>query len=259
MSTYVVSDLHGQYGVFMKGIEEIGLEPDDFLYVIGDAIDRGNDGIRILQEIINRPNMDLILGNHELLMLNSVNPEGKPLCDGGDADLWLDWNGGYTTFAQYRQELSDDERKYLLRWLRKRLLIKPLRIQGWDYVLCHTYYIKEHELKPLSDIPPLDADDIVWCSMFRNDPETRCENIYAEYPGKLFITGHVPVQRIVPEYQKKNVLPHLYRQGNLINIDGGLAYGHTGLADAAIFLRLDDMTEFVVELSHEGFEDQAEI
>lgn len=241
MSTYAVSDLHGQYGVFMKGIEEIGLKPDDFLYVIGDAIDRGPDGIRILQEIMNRPNMDLILGNHELLMLHSVNPDGEPLCDGRDSDLWLDWNGGHTTFKQYQDELTDSGRKWLFNWLRGRTLIKPLRIQGWDYVLCHSYYIKQHESKKLSDIPPVDADDIVWCSMFRNDPDTRCENIYAEYPGKLFITGHVPVQRIVPEYQKKGVLPHYYRQGNLINIDGGLAFGHIGVADAAIFLRLDDM------------------
>ncbi len=259
MSTYAVADLHGQYEVFMQGIEKINLKPEDFLYVIGDAIDRGFDGIRILQEIKNSPNMDLVLGNHELLMLDSVNPDGKAICDGADPILWLDWNGGAVTFDQYRDELSVDERKDLLGWLRGRPLIKLVSAGGRDYVLCHSYYMEGHEDKPLSDVPPDAAWDIVWRSMFRDDPDTWCGDIYAEYPDKLFITGHVPVHRIVREYQNKYALPHPYQHGNLINIDGGLAYGHMGIRNAAIFLRLEDMKEFTAELSHEGFEDLAEI
>ena len=46
------------------------------LYVIGDAIDRGPDGIKILEYIKKHENMDLILGNHEFLMLNSVPIDG---------------------------------------------------------------------------------------------------------------------------------------------------------------------------------------
>ena len=42
MATYVVSDLHGQYKLFKKGLKEIGFSEDDMLYVIGDVIDRGS-------------------------------------------------------------------------------------------------------------------------------------------------------------------------------------------------------------------------
>ena len=49
MATYAVGDLHGQYDTFAAGLEKIGFQDSDQLYVIGDAIDRGDDGIKILQ------------------------------------------------------------------------------------------------------------------------------------------------------------------------------------------------------------------
>ncbi len=127
MSTYVVSDLHGQYDTFKRGLKEIKFSPSDFLYVIGDAIDRGPDGIRILRKIKRRKNMDLVLGNHEFMMLNSINLDGKPICDGRDSYLWLDYNGGNTTFAEYKK-LSVSDRKELLFWLNNRELIKDVSI-----------------------------------------------------------------------------------------------------------------------------------
>ena len=70
MAIYAISDLHGQYGIFEKLLEVIDFSDDDYMYVLGDAIDRGPDGIRILQRIMSSPNMDLLIGNHEFLMLN---------------------------------------------------------------------------------------------------------------------------------------------------------------------------------------------
>lgn len=59
MAVYVVSDLHGQFEVFMDGLEKIAFRDNDELYVIGDAIERGTDGIRILQYIKEHKNMDM--------------------------------------------------------------------------------------------------------------------------------------------------------------------------------------------------------
>ena len=39
------------------------------LYVIGDAIDRGPEGVKILEYIKLHNNMELIIGNHEFMML----------------------------------------------------------------------------------------------------------------------------------------------------------------------------------------------
>ena len=77
MAIYAVSDLHGQYDVFMEGLKKIGFCDSDQLYVIGDAIDRGDDGIKILQYIQVHKNIELLIGNHEFLMLNSIDPNGE--------------------------------------------------------------------------------------------------------------------------------------------------------------------------------------
>lgn len=45
---YVLSDIHGNRQRFDSIMEQIALQPEDTLYVLGDVIDRYPDGIRIL-------------------------------------------------------------------------------------------------------------------------------------------------------------------------------------------------------------------
>lgn len=67
---YVTSDLHGFSLDKFKGyLEQVSFSDDDFLYVLGDVIDRGPDGIRILKWLMSKSNAQLILGNHEAMML----------------------------------------------------------------------------------------------------------------------------------------------------------------------------------------------
>ncbi|MBQ7562491.1 MAG: metallophosphoesterase [Lachnospiraceae bacterium] len=255
MSTYVVSDLHGEYGILERGLKEINFSSSDHLYCIGDAIDRGHEGIQILQEIKSRKNMELLLGNHEQMMLSSVDPNGKPECNGEDSELWLNWNGGKATFGKYRALSDDKDRKELLFWLNRRELIKTLEVSSADgrqkYTLCHSYYIPEYDALPYFKIPKKSSWDIVWRSIFRDDYETMAADVYSEHTDRLFVTGHVPVQRIMYEndkdYDPKETIPQAYHWKNLINIDGGLAFQHNGIRNGAIFFRLEDQAEFFVE------------
>lgn len=261
MATYVVSDLHGHYDVFDKGLKQIDFSDKDMLYVIGDAIDRGNDGIQILQEIMRRDNMDILIGNHEFMMLNAVNPEGDPKCDGSDAYLWLEANGGDRTFSKYKK-LAPQDRKGLLSWLNSRKLSVTIIVDTIEgkkqYTLTHSYYNPDYEEAELRDVPYGEAWKIVWYSIYRQD--TPCRSIYEKYADRLFITGHVPVQRIEGSiFAYKNRLPEPYHNKNLINIDGGLSYGHYGIANAAIFMRLEDMEYFVIPLDHTGNEQYVRI
>ena len=48
--TYVCSDIHGMYGSYCDAIKKI--KDNDRLYILGDVIDRGAYGIKILQDII---------------------------------------------------------------------------------------------------------------------------------------------------------------------------------------------------------------
>ena len=60
---YVIGDLHGMYGTYMDAINSINEE--DTLYILGDVIDGGQHGIKILQDIMKRPNIKLFIGDHE--------------------------------------------------------------------------------------------------------------------------------------------------------------------------------------------------
>ena len=50
MSVYAMSDLHGCYERYIKMLDEINLCDDDTLYILGDVVDRGDGGIKILQD-----------------------------------------------------------------------------------------------------------------------------------------------------------------------------------------------------------------
>lgn len=63
---YVCSDIHGRYDKWCALLAALDLKPTDTLYVLGDVIDRGPDGIKVLQDMAQRLNVIPILGNHEL-------------------------------------------------------------------------------------------------------------------------------------------------------------------------------------------------
>ena len=247
MAVYAVSDIHGHYDLFLRGLVEISFTAQDYLWCLGDMIDKGPDGIRILQHIMKHDNMDLLIGNHEFMLLNSVDEHGKKVCNGKDAHLWLDVNGGWSTFYRYK-ELHAEERIGLLDWLKQRYVVRMVEIEGQTYCLTHSFYNHRCEDKCYCDMPYSDVWNITWSSIWREDPFTHALDIYSDYEY-TFICGHVPVQIARagedPE-EDSNVLKSL-RHDNLINIDGGCAIEKNGnIENGAIFLRLNDMREFVI-------------
>ena len=254
MATYAVSDIHGYYSLFIKGLEKIGFSDEDKLYVIGDAIDRGPDGIKLLCYIKDHENMDLILGNHEYMMLNSLDGEGNIGCTGPNKSLWLVYNGGKYTYDQYKS-LSFEERKDLLKWLNSRYVIKTLKAGEKKICLTHSYYIEECENKIYSDLNQEFVWSVVWKSMFRLEPELSVPDIYRYY-DYTFITGHVPVYKARPRWygedvvseEEANVLEPLELE-DFMNIDGGCAAGFwPSLNNGLIFVRLEDLKSFPVPM-----------
>lgn len=73
MSIYATVDLHGYpLEEFLKLLKKCGFSENDFLFVIGDVIDRNGDGgVGLLRWMMCQPNVELILGNHEKMMLDS--------------------------------------------------------------------------------------------------------------------------------------------------------------------------------------------
>ena len=143
MSSYVISDIHGQYETFQKMLELIDFKEEDKLYVLGDVIDRGPDGIKLLIQLFKMPNVELFLGNHELLMLDALQNEDdairKDRKDTDDIDLWLDpCNGGSVTFQAYK-ELTVAEKTAISNRLKSSLIAKVVRVGKHTYHLSHSY------------------------------------------------------------------------------------------------------------------------
>ena len=56
MATYVTSDIHGEYDLFIRLLEKIQLKDKDTLYVLGDVVDRGPHPIKTLLKLMEMPN-----------------------------------------------------------------------------------------------------------------------------------------------------------------------------------------------------------
>lgn len=72
MATYVISDIHGEYDMFMEMLEKIGLKEEDTLYILGDIFDRGPHPIKTLLKLMKMPNAVCLVGNHELMALENL-------------------------------------------------------------------------------------------------------------------------------------------------------------------------------------------
>lgn len=84
--TYVMSDIHGNSKRFDSVMEQIKLQLEDTLYILGDVIDRYSDGIRILRRIMKMPNVKMLLGNHEYMMLEALQ-EQKDILENAEGDV----------------------------------------------------------------------------------------------------------------------------------------------------------------------------
>ena len=71
---YVVSDIRGERKKFDVIMRKIKLKPEDRLYVIGDVIDRGKDGIKILLDLMKMNNAIVLLCDLEIMLLKLIKP-----------------------------------------------------------------------------------------------------------------------------------------------------------------------------------------
>lgn len=137
---YVMSDIHGNLRRFKSIMSKIDLQPDDTLYVLGDVVDRHPHGIEILQNIMAHPNIEMLLGNHEHMMLNAMVPQDQKLPWKRDSflselKLWYR-NHGKVTEDQLKQ-LPLEERQRIFDYLISLPLNRDIEVNGKNYKLVH--------------------------------------------------------------------------------------------------------------------------
>lgn len=234
---YVCSDLHGRYDRWSALPEKIDLRPSDTLYVLGDVIDRGPDGCKILLDMMDRPNVIPILGNHEFTaavclpwLLEEVTD--RSLADLDDARLaalqeWIANGGGPT--LRGLQKLSRVEREDILNYLWEMELYAEVQAGGRSFVLTHAGLDHFVPGKPLEDYA---LEDFLFC---RPRPSE------AFWPDRYLVYGHTPT-RLLRAQMGKPLSDDILPCGQQIAIDCGCGFdGELGC------ICLDTMEAFYVK------------
>lgn len=231
---YVMSDIHGRYDKYSEMLEKINFSDDDTLYILGDVIDVGEQPVKILQDMMNRPNVYPVMGNHEYMAIHilsclSVEITDKNYSSTLDAELMellLDWqtNGGQSTIEAFCK-LSPEERSDILDYLSDFEHYAVEEVSGKVFILVHSGLGNFQKGRKLSEYT------IEELAFIRSDPDTR----YFDDDDVFIVSGHTPTLAITGK-------PKIYQNANNIFIDCGAAYSDGRLA----CLRLDDMQEFYI-------------
>ncbi|MBQ8237345.1 MAG: metallophosphoesterase [Oscillospiraceae bacterium] len=230
---YVTSDLHGfRPETFQALLARAGFSDDDFLFILGDVIDRGEHGAALLLWLTQQPNMQLILGNHEALLLacrflfRAVNEDSLADLTGEHLLLLENWmqNGGSPTLAGFRKLLRDDPDlvEGILEYLEDAPLYETVETGGRQYVLVHSGL---GNFRPDKDLDDYTAEELL---MTRPTPDD------AYWNGTTVVFGHTPT-----EYFSEASRGRAFRTPTWICIDTGAARCGTPM-----LLRLDDEREF---------------
>jgi len=228
---YVISDLHGYpHERFLQLLEEASFGKNDFLYILGDVVDRNGDGgVETLQWLMYQTNVQLILGNHEAMLLANAFVFDEITGDSIDAltaekiDMLTRYqlDGGDITLKAM-QKLPKDTQQDILDYLRDCPLYETVSAGGRDFILVHSGLDNFASDKRIEDYT---SEELLWAW-----PELT--DVY--YKSVTTVFGHTPTLAFGDQYKDK-----IIKTDTWIDIDMGAGFGRE-----PVLLRLDDMKEF---------------
>lgn len=230
---YVMSDLHGEYRKYLSMLEKIDFSDEDTLYLLGDYVDRGDGGVQILLDIMERKNVIPLLGNHDWTMMTLLKNEKQlveKLGKEGAIDLFRLWfyDGGRETYRAFREQPKEN-RQHILAYLADMDYIAEITVNGQAYFLSHT--LPDFR----TDIPLKEREADAFLHGEANYDRRYLENA-------VTVTGHVPTALIHASYRGK-----IWKGNGHIAVDCGAFF--TGTLGC---LCLENLKEYYVteELSN---------
>lgn len=215
---YIIADIHGCYEEYQELLKKINFSDADELYVLGDAMDRGPEPIKVIQDMMVRPNVFYILGNHDLMFLTviralaaEVTKESTESLTANTIQNYRVWmrNGGNSTVEQFLKR-PPDEQQDILDYLEEAAPYEMLTEQDCLYVLVHAGIKNFSADKELDEYDPT---DFLW---ERTDYERR----YYSSDRIFLVTGHTPTPVI-----RKDRKPLVYQDNGHIAMDCGCVFG----------------------------------
>ncbi len=227
---YVSSDWHGCAPDKIKRLLSLAsFGEEDFLFVLGDVIDRGAYGVDHLKWLMLQPNAELLLGNHEAMLLanewlfEAVTDESTNRVSDENIHTLSTWemNGAEPTISALTNE-SPEMRADILDYLHDCPLYDTVSIGEKDFLLVHAGLGEYDKSKKIKDYA---EDDLLW---------TR--PTLATHYSDQFITliGHTPTAYYGSAYRDR-----ILKTPTWWDVDTGAAAGRSPM-----LLRLDDEKEF---------------
>lgn len=204
--TYVTSDIHGNSDAYydLKAL----LTQDDKLYIIGDILDRGDDGIEILKDVMSDSRIKLVMGNHESILNmgaffelhSAIAPD--EIEEIISANLAIEHIGQEKTLRDFA-ELSKSEQGAIIEFLNSLPLYEELSVNVKNYLLVHA------GLPDFSDMPIEYYDEGELLFGPHNFDEQH-------YQNTTVVVGHLPT-RFIHGAEPDTI----FRKGDSIAIDCG--------------------------------------
>lgn len=180
---FIMSDIHGQYDLFLKMLDKIKLKREDLLVIIGDICDRGKKSYEIYMKCMKMIklgyNLKFILGNHEDMLLEDL-----------ENDYPIRYETEYSVFRNSKyfenKDMKDwheenflEEIEWLVKWLKNCSLI----ISGNENIFVHAGL----DLKKV--LEKQEKETVLWT----REEFWLMENVeLEEYKGKNIYFGHTP-------------------------------------------------------------------
>ena len=230
---YVLSDIHGNLKRFESSMKQINLQPDDTLYILGDVVDRNPDGIKILRKLMKMPNVKMLIGNHEYMMLKAIGhcknaAEEKENTNWKERRIWYN-NGGRITHDRLKR-IQLEQRAEIFKFISSLPVNLQVEVNGIKYKLVHASPEENYMTKyRYSEDYKTSKEFAVW---------ERWNEMQPIPEGYVLIFGHTPTcyfQTVEPW--------SIWKGENAIGIDCGGAYSDGRLG----CLRRDVMKEFYSE------------
>ena len=230
---YVTSDLHGLELEKLKTLlGKANFSEKDWLFILGDVIDRQNDGgVEILLWLLEQPNAQLILGNHEAMRLScefvfeKITDQSIENISKEKMSLLSNYilNGGNVTLNALRRlrNRSPEALEDILEYLKEAPLYETVSAGGRDFLLCHSGL---DNFSPDKKIADYTADELLWAWPELTD---------RYFDDILTVFGHTPTQSYDNTLKGK-----ILKTDTWIDVDVGVPYGNN-----PALLRLDDLEE----------------
>lgn len=232
---YVMSDIHGDYVHLRRMLQKIRYAAGtDFLYILGDVIDKGKENLRTLQAVRDLPGAVLLKGNHEYLceryLKHIVSAALWDRCAGRETRMEVD-------------DLSREEQAGLCRYLEELPVCCTVHAGGEDYFLTHSGFYAD-EMVTAPDGRTVDIEASVRQAVRADQERYLFSDDIHVIPASLkfdkkIIVGHRPTMTL-PDFQK----PEIYHGTQYTDIDTGNENRRGGGRLAC--LRLDDGQEYYI-------------